>query len=355
MKTLHIGFIPLTDAAGLIATVDFGFAESHGLRIELHKEVSWANLRDKLMVGAFDAAHFLGAATIAASLGIGQRRYPLRAVMALNRNGNAITLATRVADELLALDPAALDDWTSTARALAKAAVARKATGRHALTFGTVYPFSTHTYLLRRFLAAGGLDPDQDVEIIVTPPSLAMDLADRGLVDGFCVGSPWNSLAVDLGKGVIAALGCEVVPNAPEKMLVLPAASPLQSAQEGEALIRAVHGGSAFAADPANWRDLSKVLARPDRIDCAAEVIERTLDGNLLIGSAGQRRNDPQFLLLHGETLHRPASADATWLLGQMIEAGQAPAVAATRLEEAAQAFDASLYDRAMSPPLAAD
>ena len=170
MTTLRIGFMPLTDAAGLIAAADFGFAEAQGIAIELHKEVSWANLRDKLMVGSFDAAHFLGAATIACALGIGQRRYPLRAAMLLNRNGNAITLASRVADELLAIDPNALDTWQAAAKALAQAAAARRASGRHQLTFGTVFPFSSHTYLLRRFFAAGGLDPDQDVEIIVTPP-----------------------------------------------------------------------------------------------------------------------------------------------------------------------------------------
>ena len=349
MTTLRIGFMPLTDAAGLIAAADFGFAEAQGIAIELHKEVSWANLRDKLMVGSFDAAHFLGAATIACALGIGQRRYPLRAAMLLNRNGNAITLASRVADELLAIDPNALDTWQAAAKALAQAAAARRASGRHQLTFGTVFPFSSHTYLLRRFFAAGGLDPDQDVEIIVTPPPFAVDLADRGLVDGFCVGSPWNSIAVESGKGVIAALGSEVLADVPEKVLAIPENSPLSDSPEGEALIRAILAGSSYAAAPENRERMAATLARADRIGCPAPLIARTLAGTLVLDRSKRTRSDTHFIRLDGDGLNRPSGADARWLLSEMIAAGQAPAATGERETEAEAVFSPRLYDRAVA------
>ncbi len=348
MKALRIGFMPLTDAAGLMAAVDFGFAAAEGLDVELHKEVSWANLRDKLMVGHLDAAHFLGAATIAASLGIGQRRFPVRAPLALNRNGNAITLATRVADELLASDPMALDDWRRTAIALAKSAAARRAAGKSPLIFGTVYPFSTHTYLLRRFLAEGGLDPERDVEIVVTPPPFAPDLADRGLVDGFCVGSPWNSFAVDSGKGVIAALGSEILPNAPEKVLAVPDSSPHLTSETGERLVRAIVAGSEFAAAPQNREKLADRLSRADRIDGAAALIARTLDGELILDSRGRRREDLDFVRLSGPGVHRPSFADAGWLFDEMIAARQTSTSSSLHRDEAERVFSPDLFDRAM-------
>ena len=47
-KKLRIGFIPLCDATSLLIAVDKGFAAAEGLDIELVREVSWANVRDKL-------------------------------------------------------------------------------------------------------------------------------------------------------------------------------------------------------------------------------------------------------------------------------------------------------------------
>ena len=38
---LHIGFIPLVDAAALIIAVDKGFAAAEGLNVTLVREVSW--------------------------------------------------------------------------------------------------------------------------------------------------------------------------------------------------------------------------------------------------------------------------------------------------------------------------
>jgi NitT/TauT family transport system ATP-binding protein len=220
---LNIGFLPLTDAAPLIAAVDFGFAQAEGLAITLHRDVSWANLRDRLMVGQYDAAHMLAPLALAASLGVGQAKCPLRAPFLLNLNGNGITLSKRLLEDFASIGCDPLADWMTAAQGLAALVRARQATGASRLTLATVHLFSAHTYLLRRFLRAGGLDPDRDVELVVAPPPFMVDFMDRGLIDGFCVGSPWNSLAVDRGRGVLVALGSEVLADAPEKVLAMPA------------------------------------------------------------------------------------------------------------------------------------
>jgi len=66
---LRIGFIPLVDAAALIVAVDKGFAKAEGLDVSLVREVSWSNVRDKLNLGLFEAAHLLAPVAIASSLG----------------------------------------------------------------------------------------------------------------------------------------------------------------------------------------------------------------------------------------------------------------------------------------------
>ena len=93
MTPLHIGFIPLVDAAALIVAVDKGFTAAEGLDVNLVREVSWSNVRDKLNIGLLDAAHLLAPVAIASSLGLGHVKVPIAAPFTLGINGNAITVS----------------------------------------------------------------------------------------------------------------------------------------------------------------------------------------------------------------------------------------------------------------------
>src|SRR6266849_2649161 len=90
---LRIGFIPLCDAAAVIVAVDKGFAAKEGLDVDRVREVSWSNVRDKLNIGLFDAAHLIAPVAIASSLGIGHVKVPIIAPFGLGVNGNAITVS----------------------------------------------------------------------------------------------------------------------------------------------------------------------------------------------------------------------------------------------------------------------
>ena len=103
--------------------------------------------------------------------------------------------------------------------ALARVVAARDARRRAPLTFGMVYPFSCHNYELRYWLAAVGIDPDRDVRLVVIPPPLLADAMRAGQIDGFCVGEPWNSVAVEAGVGAIVAPTTAIWPLSPEKVL----------------------------------------------------------------------------------------------------------------------------------------
>src|SRR5215475_10659214 len=167
---LHIGFIPLVDAASLIVAVDKGFAAEEGLDITLVREVSWSNVRDKLNIGLFDAAHLLAPVAIASSLGLGHVKVPIVAPFGLCVNGNAITVSpTLYAAIAKAAEGDILDPMVS-ARALARIIAERRRRGEEPLTFGMTFPFSTHNYHLRFWMAAGGIDPEEDVRLVVLPP-----------------------------------------------------------------------------------------------------------------------------------------------------------------------------------------
>src|SRR6185503_19758912 len=112
-------------------------------------------------------------------------------------------------------------DPMATALALARVVANRRKSGAEPLTFGMTFPFSTHNYQLRFWMAAGGVDPDEDVRLVVLPPPYMVDSLANGHVDAFCVGAPWNSVAVDLGVGHILHFVSDILVRAAEKVLAV--------------------------------------------------------------------------------------------------------------------------------------
>src|SRR5437588_8354491 len=123
---LHIGFIPLVDAAALIVAVDKGFAAAEGLDVTLVREVSWSNVRDKLNLGLFDAAHLLAPVAIASSLGIGHVKVPIVAPFNLGLNGNAITVSPALYRQLAEAAVGDLANPLVSAKALARVVAHRR-------------------------------------------------------------------------------------------------------------------------------------------------------------------------------------------------------------------------------------
>ena len=126
---LRIGFIPLCDATALIVAVDKGFTAVEGLDVDLIREVSWSNMRDKLNIGLFDAAHLIAPVAIASSLGLGHVKVPIVAPFALGVNGNAITVSPALYASIAAAAEGNLTDPLVTGRALARVVAARKTRG----------------------------------------------------------------------------------------------------------------------------------------------------------------------------------------------------------------------------------
>ena len=344
---LRIGFIPLADAAALIVAVDKGFAAAEGLDVELVREVSWSNVRDKLNIGLFDAAHLLAPVAIASSLGLGHVKVPIVAPFGLGVNGNAITVSPALYAAIAAAADGSIVDPIVSARALARVVAARKARGEQPLTFGMTFPFSTHNYHLRFWMAVGGVDPDEDVRLVVLPPPYMVESLANGHVDGFCVGAPWNSVAVDLGVGFILHLVSEILLRAAEKVLAVRA----RWAQEHpDALLRLVraHGrAAAFIEDEAHRDEVATLLAAPDRIGVAPDVIRRTLDGRMKIAPDGTARVSDRYLLVGRKGAARPDPVQAAWLYAQMVRWGQAP-LSAELLAAAKAVFRPDLYDAAI-------
>lgn len=346
---LKIGFIPLVDAAIPIIAADAGFAEEEGLAIDLVREVSWSNIRDRLTLGHFDAAHLLSPVAVATTLGLGTIKVPLATPITCGLNGNAVTLSPLLYDELTAcMAPGGdLSDPRATGAAFAELTRARRRRGDEPPTLGMTFPFSTHNYQLQLWLAAAGVTPDEDVRLAVVPPPFMVDALQNAHVDGFCVGAPWNSVAVDLGLGRILHLGVDLVRNCPEKVIATRASWLDDHADVAARLVRACAKAAAWLDDPANNEEAARRLGSSERLDVPARLILRTLEGRLPTGDGDRVRSSDRYIVFGADGATRPDPRHARWLYAQMTRWRQVPALSAGG-DSAAAIYRPEFYDAAL-------
>lgn len=293
---LKIGFVPLCDSAPLVAAKERGFFAEQGLEVELSREPSWANIRDKLAVGLLDAAQMLAPMPLSSTLGLGNLQAPIITALGLNMGGNAITLAQGLLERMRDGSAAAL-----------KAVVDQdRAAGRPPLTLAMVHPFSTHNYELRLWLAGGGIDPDRDVRLVVVPPPQMVAQLAAGHIAGFCVGEPWNALAAKLELGRAVTTGRAIADGRIEKVLAVREDWAEQCPQTHRALLRAVLLACRWIE--AHRAETAEIIAQPAYVNAPLDVVRSCL------APAGL-----SFLT------NFPGQAQAMWYLEQMRRWGQLP------------------------------
>jgi NitT/TauT family transport system ATP-binding protein len=242
----------------------------------------------------------------------------------------------------------------ATALALSRVVAKRRKIGAEPLTFGMTFPFSTHNYQLRFWMAAGGVDPDEDVRLVVLPPPYMVDSLANRQVDAFCVGAPWNSIAVDRGVGHILHFVSDILVRAAEKVLAIRQSWSEKNPEIVAALTRAAFRAAEFIEQPENRIEVARMLAHPERIGVDAEVIQRTLDGRLKVSPDGTIRESGRYLLVAREGASRPDPVQAAWLYAQMARWGQT-SVSPQALNTAKAVFRPDLYDAALGTSGAAD
>jgi NitT/TauT family transport system ATP-binding protein len=351
-KVLRAGFIPLVDASVLIAASEFGFAAKEGLTLDLVKDVSWANVRDRLAFRQFDIAHMLSPMPVASMLGLGSNPSPTITPFSLGRGGNAITLSIRLFERMrdvagIPEDASALEN----AQALASVLKRMKERGEALPTFGMTYPFSSHNYEFRYWLAAGGIDPDRDVKLVVVPPPLTSDALAAGAIDGFCVGAPWNMVASERGVGRIVAAKQDIWPSAPEKVIGMRPDWAESHPETVSRLIVALDAAARWCDRTENHDALAEVLADPRFIAAPVDIIRHVLAGEFSLDAKGRRRVIADYFTFHRRSANYPKPSQALWIYSQMIRWGQTE-LSSEGMRAAASAYRPDLYRAALGTGL---
>lgn len=324
LPEVRLGYLPLLDAAPLLVARELGLFSKWGVAVHLRQELGWASIREKLIYGELEGAHAPALMAFSLHLGLQTRSCPVRSALLLSRQGNAITISRRL--------------WLMGARDLASLRQLIRAEQPRRMTFAVVSLFSSHHFLLRRWLVQAGLDPDTAVRIVVLPPSLMGEHMREGSIDGFCVGEPWNSAAALAGEGWIAADSTAIDPRHPEKVLLCREGFVASQPEELAAIQSAITEACAWCDQPARRTELARMLAQSGIYGLPAPVLGNALNGSMDWG-AGRKRSAEGFIRFHDGSPMVVNDSDCRQLLAQARGLGLPSVPAAMNLPLARRLF----------------
>lgn len=210
---LKIGYIPLLDCIALLWANHKGYFTAQGLNVNLVKEPSWASLRDRLAYNVLDAAHCLSAMLPTAAIGEDHLGIPLQTPLILSSNRAFISLSQKLSHQY---SITANDSPTQSAIKLVKAIE-----DGHHLQIAHVFNHSIHHYVLREWLSLANLDLATHYQFVTLPPPNMVEAISLHLIDGFCVGEPWNMQAEIQGYSHVITASEEIIPPVPDKVLAV--------------------------------------------------------------------------------------------------------------------------------------
>jgi nitrate/nitrite transport system substrate-binding protein len=308
VRKVNLGFIALTDAASIIMAKELGFFEKRSLDVTVAKQASWPALRDALLNNQIDGAHCLYSMpfSVATKIG-GPGSTDLKIAMILNNNGQAITLAKEFAS-------VGYGDLTKAKDLFAKA---------NAPELAMTFPGGTHDLWLRYWLKACGVDATTLKIGPVPPPQMVQNMT-VGNVKGYCVGEPWNAVAVTQGIGFTTLATQDLWLNHPEKALVVGNKFATERTDALEDVMAAVLEASKWLDDPANRAKAADTLGQEKYVNAKPDDIRGRLTGVYKLGADLPDKDfkGEQMQFFRGGETNFPRRSYGIWALAQYQRLG---------------------------------
>jgi len=323
-----LGYIALTDAAPLIIAKEKGLYAKYGMPdVQVAKQASWGTTRDNLVLGSqgngIDGAHILTPMPYLMAAGAVTQNnipQPMQILARLNLDGQGISLSSAYANLKVGLDASLLRDAFTEARAAGRPA-------KVAMTF----PGGTHDLWLRYWLAAGGIDPDHEVETIVVPPPQMVANMKVGTMDALCVGEPWNEQLIHQHAGYSALTTGEIWNNHPEKSLAMRADWVEKHPNAAKALLMAVMEAQIWCDDAANHGEMARIVSQRAWFKVPEKDIIQRIKGHFDYGTGKVVDNSPHVMKFWRDHASYPFRSHDLWFLTEDIRWGYLSAETDTR------------------------
>ena len=314
--TAKLGFIALTDSAPLIIAKEKGFFTKYGMTdVEISKQKSWPVTRDNLKIGSsgggIDGAHILSPMPYLLTI---NDKVPMYLLARLNINGQAISVAEKFKDLKIGLQSKLLKESVNKAKA-----------DKKSLKVAMTFPGGTHDLWMRYWLAAGGINPDQDVILQAVPPPQMVANMKVGTVDAFCVGEPWNAQLVSQKLGYTALSTGELWNDHPEKAFAMRQDWVDKNPNATQALLMAIMEAQQWCDQAENKEEMCKICADRKYFNVAvADILERA-KGNIDYGDGRKEQNFTYRMKYWEDNASYPYKSHDTWFLTEEIRWGYLP------------------------------
>jgi nitrate/nitrite transport system substrate-binding protein len=320
-----LGFIALTDSAPLIVALEKGYFAKYGMKdVKVSKQTSWAVTRDNLELGSkdggIDGAHILTPMPYFLSTGKitkGNTPLPMYILARLNTDGQGISISNQFKDLNLSGDP-------TTLAKLKEKVDAAKASGKK-FKCAVTFPGGTHDLWMRYYLAAAGINPDQDTDIVVVPPPQMVSNMETNTMDAFCVGEPWNARLVNKNLGYTAVTTGELWKGHPEKSFTMRADWVDKHPKAAMALLKAVQEAQVWADKDENKEELVAIVSKDKYIKTKPEDIIGRLKGDFDMGNGRKLEKSELLMKFWRDDASYPFKSHDTWFITENQRWGQLP------------------------------
>ncbi|MEN9202637.1 MAG: CmpA/NrtA family ABC transporter substrate-binding protein [Thermostichus sp. DG_1_6_bins_120] len=278
---IRLGFIPIVESAPLIIAKEKGFFAKHGMTgVEVLKQASWPAARDNVVIGSAGGGidggqwqmpmpHLIHAGIITNGNPV-----PMALLCQLNTQGNGIAIAGIHTGKGLGLDISEAADYIKSFP---------ETNGRRFRAAHT-FPNVNQDFWIRYWLAAGGVDPDKDIDLLAVPPAETVQGMRNGTMDAFSTGDPWPYRIVADEIGFMAALTHEIWPFHPEEYLAIRADWVEQNPRATQAILMAVMEAQQWCDDPANREELVRICSSRTYFNVPIDVLTPPYQGNYEMG-----------------------------------------------------------------------
>ncbi len=278
---VKLGYIPIVESAPLVIAQEKGFFAQYGMsEVQLAKQANWASARDNVVIGpkggGIDGGQWQMPMPHLISEGIitSGQKIPMYVLAQLNTQGNGIAIANTHAGKGLGLDISNAADYIKDF----SASQGRKF--KAAYTF----PNMNQDFWIRYWFAAGGVDPDNDIDLLAVPPAETVQGMRNGSMDAFSTGDPWPYRIVADKVGFMSTLTQEIWPSHPEEYLAIRADWVDAYPKAAKALLKGLMAAQQWCDKPENRTELVQICASRNYFNTPVEILSPPFKGNYLMG-----------------------------------------------------------------------
>ncbi|RMD69094.1 MAG: hypothetical protein D6822_05930 [Cyanobacteria bacterium J149] len=206
----------------------------------------------------------------------------IKVLAQLNTHGNGIAIAGIHAGKGLHLDISGAADYIKSF----PSNQGRKFKAAH------TFPNVSQDFWIRYWFAAGGINPDTDIDLLAVPPAETVQGMRNGTMDAFSTGDPWPYRIIADKIGHMSALTAQIWKFHPEEYLAIRADWVDQNPKATKAILKGLMEAQQWCDNPSNRPELVSIVSGRNYFNVPPEILEPPYAGKYTMGDGQPNVDD---------------------------------------------------------------